>query len=541
MNVISLALVTRSFYNQVWAVTPEMYGVMESIILERLEGYKPSTEEIKARVDGTTYGSDVEGTPGSEIAVVALHGVLMSRIQAMESLSGGSTPQRFASLVQAAADDPQVGTIVISVDSPGGAVSGTGVAAEAVAYAASKKRTIAVVDDSAYSAAYWLASQATEIVIPESGGVGSIGVIMAHLDRREQYAKAGVKPTVLRSGANKALGQSSEALTPAVRAKLEGDMQKYHDLFVSAVALGRGQTAEYVQTNWADGSTWLGQEAVDLGLADRIGTLASVLAELQGAEAETPPATSFSPAASAAPPGQAEQKQADSDDAPPPPGAASSSSPIQAQDAPPEESMNIAAMTAKLAANQPLTAEESAFLASHLGAATTPTPAPAATPAAAAQPAAVQPDTSAWPAEARAAFEGLSARLSATDARAVAAEQSATAERNIRLTGHFEQRAHALGQPTEFAATLRAAHDKLSKEEYEAYEAALNRGAAAASNLLDARGSSQAQSGDATSELNTRAQALMAADTRLTLAAAQQQVFAADPAFARRYNAAFHR
>jgi len=133
----------------------------------------------------------------------------------------------------------------------------------------------------------------------------------------------------------------------------------------------------------------------------------------------------------------------------------------------------------------------------------------------------------------------MNARLTATEGRATAAEQAAAAERDIRLKGHFEATAVALGQPVAFATTLRAAHDKLSKEEYEAYEAALRVGATATSGLMQERGTATAQaSGDVYAELTTRAKALMATDTRLTLADAQKQVMAADPAFAHKYHAA---
>lgn len=193
--------------------------------------------------------------------------------------------------------------------------------------------------------------------------------------------------------------------------------------------------------------------------------------------------------------------------------------------------MNINAISAKLSAGQPLTAEEGTFLQAHLAKQGTAAAAPAAAAATPAPTAAAgQTDTSTWPPEARAAFDGLNARLTV-------AEQTASTERNIRLQGHFESRARALGQPNDFAATLRSAHDKLSKDEYEAFEAGLARGAAARGGLLDERGNgASASSADVTAELNTRTQALMAADTRLTLVAAQKQVFAADPGFAQRYN-----
>lgn len=455
----ALTLVTRAFFNQVWAVTPEMYGVIENIVLERLDGHKPDASEIESRVEGTTYGSlgaaAADATQGTEISVINLHGVLMSRIQAMERLSGGNTPQRFAARVRDAADDPAVGVIVLSIDSPGGSVAGIGVAGEAVAYAASKKRTIAVVDDSAYSAAYWLASQASEIVIPESGGVGSISVIMAHLDRRDQYAKAGIKPTVLRSGANKALGQEVEALTPAVRDKLLADMQQWHDLFVGAVARGRGKTPEFVQANWADGRTWLGAAAVEAGLADRLGSLASVLAELQEvpadpqAPADDEPDTIVVVAAeqptSLAPPEPAAPAATVQSPALEVPTSQTDPQPDASHDTPQEgPHMNMSAITAKLAAGQPLSAEERAFLDKHLdGQAVTP---PAA-------------DMSSWPAEARAAVEAATAQATQANARAEEAAKIAATERDTRLDREYREKALALGQPAEFGATLRTLHE----------------------------------------------------------------------------------
>lgn len=193
--------------------------------------------------------------------------------------------------------------------------------------------------------------------------------------------------------------------------------------------------------------------------------------------------------------------------------------------------MNLATISAKLSAGTPLTAEERAFLNQQLD-------------AQAGQPAAVTPpaaDTTSWPAEARAAFEAMSARLDATERRAETAERSASAERDIRLDAHFRGRALALGQPESFASVLRAASERLSAEDYAAYEAALERGAQASASLLQEQGSATAgPGGDVMAELDSRARALMAKDTALTYEGAQRQVMA-DTDFARRYHGALRR
>lgn len=490
-----LNFVTQALGREVWAITPDALEQLRHLVDASATG--PPDTALQASAGPAAERQPIsQDTTGQQIAIVNLQGTVISRAPAWASYYGIISPQAFAIQMRELADDESVAAIVIWAESPGGTVSGTIDAAEGVAYAASKKKVVAVASDMAASAAYWIISQATEVVATPTSLVGSIGVITSHVDMSGYYKDMGVVVTYIRSAVKKALGQSTEPLSKAARDERQRMVDDLHIQFVQAVASGR-QVEVNVAAGWATGEIWVGQGAVTAGLADRVASLRQVLAELTGNGA--PPdgdfgsddddddwakanATTTRAASSDAPPGEAEQNQAKSDDAPPPSGAVATPPPSPSQE---EPSMNIAAISAKLAANQALTAEESAFLQARLNQ----TPVAAATPDPAATSTAAQPDTSAWPAEARAAFEGLSARLSATDARAVAAEQSATAERNIRLTGHFEQRAQALGQPTEFAATLRAAHDKLSKEEYEAYESALNRGAAAASGLLDGRGS----------------------------------------------------
>jgi len=532
----TLKLITNAFLTDAWALTPTMFERVHEIILERGRGERPDLAELQARIDGQTYGADPQAeTQNGDVRVVSLHGVLISRAGMMDMISGATTPQMFATLVRAAADDPAVSTIVLDVDSPGGTVSGTQLAAEAVSYAQTKKPVIACINDMACSAALWIASQAGEIVIPSSGTIGSIGVIGTHVDRSKALAQAGLKHTVIRSTPGKALGQPSEPMTGAALEQTQARLDALHAEFVQAVATGRGVPLKTAQA-WGTGDTWLGAEAVRIGLADRLGSISEVLAELTAPSEDAPDDASFTYVPAAA---KAETQPTATE---PPPEA----EPIAPDAAASEEelTMNIQTITAKLQKGETLTAEESTFLATHLSGLEQPGAAAAATqatpvPAAQAQPAAAAPDTSAWPPEARAAFEGLSGRVTAAEGRAQSAEQAAAAERDIRLTGHFEAKARDLGQPVAFAATLRAAHDKLTKDEYEAYENALKVGAQAASGLMHERGSATAQaSGDVSGELTTRAKALMAADTRLTLVDAQKQVMAADSAFAHRYHAA---
>ena len=454
----TLKLLTNAFYAQEWAVLPSMYDRISEIIDERAHGLKPDTSELAARIDGQTYGSEQEGDGADDVRVINLHGVLISRAGMMDMISGATSPQTFAQLVTQAADDPQIGTIVISADTPGGTVSGTHTAADAISYAKTKKPVIGVVDDMACSAGMWILSQCSEIVIPASGTVGSIGVIGTHVDRSKALAQAGLKHTVIRSTPGKALGQPSEAMTGAALAQTQTRMDALHGQFVQAVATGRGVPLDTAAA-WGTGDTWLGQDAVDMGLADRIGTLASVLAELTD-PAEDPALSQLLSPAAALDTAQAEQTPAPL-------------TPTLSLEEPPMPTLE--AITAKLAANQPLTADERATLNTHLDA-------QIAT-------ATATPDMSGWPAEARAMFEQANANAARAQTEAADAKATATAERDIRLNAEFEKRALAVGQPRAYGATLRKLHD-LDSEAALATEQALG-AAHAASQLTATIGSAQ--------------------------------------------------
>ena len=97
-----------------------------------------------------------------------------------------------AQRVNALANDPAVGMIVLDVDSPGGVVTGTPEAADAIYAAAKRKKVVALVNPLCASAGYWLASQASEIIAVPSADIGSIGVYQLHWDDSQFWADRGM-------------------------------------------------------------------------------------------------------------------------------------------------------------------------------------------------------------------------------------------------------------------------------------------------------------------------------------------------------------
>lgn len=524
-----LQFLTRALSGEAWSITPQA--------LDHLQNQIASGQALNVDADQPALEAAVQRVPllrnnGKTVALVSLHGVVVSRAPGWAEAYGYVNPQNFAAQVRGLADDSSVASIILSVDSPGGTVAGTIEAAEAVAYARTRKKVTAVVNDMACSAAFWIASQASEITITPTAMTGSIGVIITHADYSGMLGTVGIVVNYIRSAAKKALGQPYEPLSEDARAEFQATVDSIHAQFVQAVAKGRRKARAVVAESWATGEIWIGADAVTQGLADRVASLQTVLGEQTGAI--VPPEPSVPPPddeedleARASPPPtatstDAEQNAIPTED-PPAPTEAGSSIPISAPQAQEEQTMNIKDILAKVQAGQALTAEERTALNKHLDGQGSSAPA-------------ANVDLSQLSPEARAAVEKAQADATAAQARAERAEATANTERDSRLNREFSERAVALGQPAAFGATLRSASEKLTAEEYTALEQSLN-ATGAQQKLLSESGSSKdnRDSGNVQADYRTRVAAHIKANPGTSRADAGRAVLAADPAFAQRY------
>ena len=153
--------------------------------------------------------------------------------------------------------------------------------AEKVRALAAVKPVIAVVNDMAASAAYGIASAANEIVISPTSFVGSIGVVMVHIDQSGELEQAGLKATIIQAGAHKTDGHSFGPLSDDVRANLQAKTNTIYDRFLETVEAGRGERLTAADARATEAAVFIGQEAIDLGLADRVGTFDAVLDQLR--------------------------------------------------------------------------------------------------------------------------------------------------------------------------------------------------------------------------------------------------------------------
>jgi signal peptide peptidase SppA len=211
------------------------------------------------------------------VAIVPLTGFMSQKPNIFSLLFGGTSTEAFASEVVSALNDPAVGAVVMPIDSPGGSVHGVPEAATKIRAARGAKPIFAIADPFAASAAYWLASQADEVIGSPSSLTGSIGAVFEHADLSAALEKEGVKVTVLRYGRNKQAGHPAEPLTDDARAEIQAKVNYFGRLIEADVAKGRRVPLEKVRSDFGEGAVFTADGAQSAGLIDRVATLEEVV------------------------------------------------------------------------------------------------------------------------------------------------------------------------------------------------------------------------------------------------------------------------
>lgn len=271
-------------FSAYWAMDEAKYDAMIEVLDRWADGQKLSAEEIQART-GASERKRATPATGSAIAVLPLHGLISHRAHMVEDTSfgsGGTSTERFGQLFDAALRDPEVGSIVIDVDSPGGNVAGVPELAQKIFAARGQKRIIAVANSLAASAAYWICTAADETVAIPSGEVGSVGVFAMHTNTARRDANVGVERTILRAdiGPNKAELSPHGPLSGPARSYVQEQLNDLGLQFVDALARHLGVSASVVRERFGGGRTMSARQALAAGMVRRIATLEEVLADL---------------------------------------------------------------------------------------------------------------------------------------------------------------------------------------------------------------------------------------------------------------------
>lgn len=264
-----------------WAILPERLIELQAIYAAHSRGERADLAAIEARL-GRPLQNEAQGYAVRDgAALVPLRGVIAKRMNLFSSISGGASTELFVRDLRAAMDDPNVRSVVLMVDSPGGSVDGTQAAAAAVAGMRGRKPLATWSDGTMASAAYWIGSAADSAWIDSgTAQVGSIGVVATHVDMSKREEMLGVKTTEIVAGKYKRIASQYGPLTESGRASIQEQVDYLYSLFVADVAKQRGVDVEQVLSDMADGRIFVGQQAVRAGLVDGIATLDEVIASL---------------------------------------------------------------------------------------------------------------------------------------------------------------------------------------------------------------------------------------------------------------------
>jgi ClpP class serine protease len=251
-------------------------GAGERVEHVAFENGRPLAGRIGDRT-GRRY--DANGAPLFEVidgvALIPIEGTLVHKgayVGAyVGAYSGRTSYEGLQAQVLRAMRNPAVKAAVFEVDSFGGELAGAFETADMIARLSVEKPTLAILTDHALSAGYLLASAARQIIMPEHGRAGSIGVVRLHADWSAALERQGVRVTVLRAGAQKIAANPFEALPEASAHRIISDLEAARATFAQSVGRYRGSRFTAEAALATEAQDYRGRQAVTLGLADATG------------------------------------------------------------------------------------------------------------------------------------------------------------------------------------------------------------------------------------------------------------------------------
>ncbi len=229
---------------------------------------------VVLRPESSGVGADMTS---AHTAVVEIRG----------EISAGSEASSDAILpaLRAAFEDDGAKAVVLLINSPGGSPVQAGMINDEIERLKEKhkKPVYAVVEETCASAAYYIAVAADEIFVDKASIVGSIGVLMDSFGFTGLMDKLGVERRLMTAGENKGFLDPFSPQTDKQRAYAQQMLNQIHTQFIDTVKKGRGKKLKETPEMFS-GLFWSGQQSIELGLADQLGTLDFVAREVVKAE-----------------------------------------------------------------------------------------------------------------------------------------------------------------------------------------------------------------------------------------------------------------
>lgn len=266
-------------FNQPLLITQDYAETVAVVLSDRLdlvtEGLQIKSEAKESR----------PSTHNKGVKVIPVVGSMSHRATGIEAMSGMTSYSTLQRQFEEAFNDPNVSSILMDIDSPGGAVAGAFDFRDYLMANKGRKPVYALARDAMCSAAYLIGSTADKLYATQTARVGSIGVVAMHVDRSEKDKKDGLKPTFIHAGDFKTAGNPHEALEGDKLKYLQDSVNESYEMFIDAVAESRGLDKKAIRDTQA--RVYGGKKAVEIGLADGIRTYESVLKEMSAPDFNT--------------------------------------------------------------------------------------------------------------------------------------------------------------------------------------------------------------------------------------------------------------
>lgn len=234
-------------------------------------------DAIKMRIKASGGGS---GATGFElppmyqvkdgVAVLSIDGPLITGSSGWMRLFGVVGYDDIRQAADEAVSQKNVKSVMLHVNSPGGMAAGCEDCAAHLKALSEQKPMMTYTDTIMASGGYWLGSVGKPIMAGATALLGSVGVLITHVDVSKANEQAGRKVTVIRAGEHKQLANPNEPLSEKGREHLESLGEQMYSVFRDNVAGNLGVAAEKFDKTMGRGREFMGQQAVDAGLASKV-------------------------------------------------------------------------------------------------------------------------------------------------------------------------------------------------------------------------------------------------------------------------------
>ena len=268
----NLPYLSQKLFNTPLAIAPGKIEVIIAALSDRFglsKIFRAGGEELSlSAFDMGEPASDKAYDVVEGIAIIPIQGTLVHKLGTLRPFSGMTGYDGIRANIGMALEEKSVRAIVLDCDSPGGECAGTFDITDTIYNARGQKPIWAILSEAAYSAAFAIASAADRIIVPRTGGTGSVGVICAHVDFSKALTASGIAVTLITYGARKADGNEFNPLSDEALARFQEDVDAMGELFVETVARNRRLSIKKVRSTQA--ACYMGSKGVDIGFADAV-------------------------------------------------------------------------------------------------------------------------------------------------------------------------------------------------------------------------------------------------------------------------------